>query len=231
MVRGAFQSSSSRAYFRLLSDYFNTDLLNASSSVMNPPSPYQCLESQAIHGWRHGDDGQAALAAQQDEGSKNPRRVAIEMLGVEGAGHHAVHSLFGTQNETGNSYIEWRGASWPAGGTWRNAESNRGHPFEANFRSRPTLDMLASLEQSHKKPPDFWIILARVSKAEIVPVSAPGRCPSLICKNPFLIFRLPAHVRRPLYDALASTSIVLRPTTPAVPPACVKRATASQGKS
>ena len=137
-------------YFSILSTYFDEDLSQDSASRSSSSSlrddPFACLRFQREHGWWHG---------QRDKKEDAP---VIELLGIEGAGHHAMHALFGDRNETGNG-IRWRGASWPAGSTWRNSEKNRGHPFQTNIRSRPNADLLASLKGSEA---DLYIILARV---------------------------------------------------------------------
>ena len=83
------------AYFELLADYFDftiSESINATTTSA-VDDPYSCLRRQyrARGGWSHPEDEKA--------------HANLELLGVEGSGHHALHELI--NKETGNSHINW----------------------------------------------------------------------------------------------------------------------------
>lgn len=88
-------------YFELLEEYFDIDLdeitTNMGGTTGQADDQFSCLRRQR----RAGPDGWF-------HASEAKERVVIELLGVEGSGHHAIHELI--NKETDNNHISWTGA-------------------------------------------------------------------------------------------------------------------------
>ena len=92
-------------YFELLSEYYDVNLtLTAGKEKLSERRPvgdvWGCLRQQSLTGWIKGDGGakvrriEAMRAAyKRGEGTKPEELVNLELLGVEGAGHHPLHAL------------------------------------------------------------------------------------------------------------------------------------------
>jgi hypothetical protein len=142
-----------KTYFDFLDYYFDIN-----SDTKQPLSvegdPFRCLRHQKLEGWR------------KPQFSPSPM---IELVGVEGSGHHAIHALIGNSNETGHAYLKFRGASWHMGSAWRNDKpgpDGKSGAFEANIRARPMHDLDATLFREN--PADLYIVLVRSPGASAV---------------------------------------------------------------
>lgn len=94
-------------YFELLSEYYDVNLtLTASNEKLPEGRPvgdvWGCLRQQSLIGWIKGDGGAKVrridamrAAYKRGEGTKPQAEelINLELLGVEGAGHHPLHDL------------------------------------------------------------------------------------------------------------------------------------------
>jgi hypothetical protein len=137
-------------YFDLIAQYFNFSFGETSSpdpTLRLDVDPFGCLKHQRKHGW--------IVHANYHSGQRRP---IVELVGVEGVGHHAVHSMFDRPDKK-EDYFKFTGSSWPATSKWRQDEC----PLEANIRARP-LHVFGTPEKPGDRP-DMYVVLVRAPGA------------------------------------------------------------------
>jgi len=142
-------------YFNMLSEYFNFSFNDDQSAPHVDVDPFGCLRYQRLHGW----DTRVSI-------SPSSRPPVVELVGIEGVGHHAMHAMF-DQSDKGENDFRFTGSSWPATSKWREDEC----PLESNIRSRP-LHVFGAKQQLPGEQPGLYVVLVRAPGAAAVSAMA-----------------------------------------------------------